>query len=57
MLDAAGPLVATIEELMVLEKLDLEVVLSAIQQALVFLGNASAHFNLERRSKALSWIG
>ena len=27
--------------------------LSAIQQALVFLGNASAHFNLERRLKAL----
>ena len=28
--------------------------MSAIQQALMFLGNASAHFNLERRSKALS---
>ena len=54
MLDAAGPLVAAMEELTVLEKPDPEVVLSAIQQPLMFLGNVSAHFNLERRSKALS---
>ena len=48
-LDIVGPL-------MILEKPDLDVVLSAIQQALMFLGNASAHFNMERRSKALSWL-
>ena len=42
--DAAGPLVAATEELTVLEKPDLEVALSTIQQALMFLGNASALF-------------
>ena len=44
MLDAAGPLVAAMEELTVLEKPDPEVVLSAIQQPLMFLGNVSAPF-------------
>ena len=55
-LDAAGSLVAAMEELTVLDKPDPEVVLSAIQQALMFVGNASAHLNLERRSKALSHL-
>ena len=55
-LDAAAPLVAVMEELTVFEKPDPEVVLSAIQQLLMFLGNASTHFNLEQRSKALSWL-
>ena len=59
MLETAGPLVAAMKELTVLEKPDLDVVLAAIQQALMFLGNASAHFNLfgpgfERKAKEIS---
>ena len=53
-LDAAGPLVEAMEELTVPERPDPEVVLWAIQQALVFIGNVLAHFTLKRRSKALS---
>lgn len=47
---------AVVEELTVLDKLDPDVVVAVIQQALMFLSNTSAHFNLERRSNALSQL-
>ena len=52
-LDAAGPLVAALEEF---EKEDAnaETVAAAIQQSLLLLGNASTQFSVERRAKALA---
>ena len=50
MLSAAGPLVAATKKLTVLEKPDPDIVLSAIQHALMFLGNTSTNFNLEHKS-------
>ena len=52
MLDTAGPLVATFEELGKDEP-DPDRVSVAIQQALLFLGNASAHFSQIRHTKIL----
>ena len=52
MLDTAGPLVAAFEELGKDEP-DPNRVSAAIQQALLFLGNASAHFSQIRRTKIL----
>ena len=50
MLDTAGPLVAAFEELGKDEP-DSDRVSAAIQQALLFLGNASAHFSQIRHTK------
>ena len=50
MLDATKPLVAAFEELSA-EQPDGDHVSAAVQQALLFLGNASAHFNQLRRAK------
>ena len=52
-LDAAGPLVAALEEF---EKEDAnaETIAAAIQQSLLLLGNASTQFSVERRAKALA---
>ena len=52
--DAAAPLVAALEELAEKEEPDLAAVTAAIQLGLRFLGNASAQFLVERRSKALT---
>jgi len=52
MLDATKPLVAAFEELSA-EQPDGDRVSAAVQQALLFLGNASAHFNQLRRGKIL----
>ena len=45
-----------VEELTLLDKLYPDVLVAVIQQALMFLGNTSTHFNLKRRSKALSQL-
>ena len=55
MLDTAGPLVAAFEELGKDEP-DPDRVSAAIQQALLFLGNASAHFSQIRRTKILKCL-
>ena len=52
MLDATKPLVVAFEELSA-EQPDGDSVSAAVQQALLFLGNASAHFNQLRRAKIL----
>jgi len=52
MLDATRPLVAAFEELSS-EEPDADHVSVAVQQALLFLGNTSAHFSQLRRSKIL----
>ncbi len=51
-LDATGSLVTALEELTAKEP-DGELVIAAIQQGLTLIGNASAHFSKERRSRAL----
>jgi len=52
MLDVMCPLVATFEELLS-EEPDADCMSAAVQQALLFLGNISAHFSQLRRSKIL----
>ena len=52
MLDTMGPLVAALEELRKDEP-DPDRISGAIQQALLFLGNASAHFSQIRHTKIL----
>ena len=52
-LDAAGPMVAALEELTTKDKPNVEVVTSAIQHSLLLIGNASAQFSKERRTRAL----
>ena len=54
-LDAAGPLVMALEEATRDDGIhDMDLITSCIQQALLSLGNTSAHFSHERRVKALS---
>ena len=52
MLDTAGPLVSTFKELRK-DKLDPDRISYTIQQALLFLGNASAHFSQIHHTKIL----
>ena len=52
-LDAAGPMAVALEELTSKDEPNGELVISAIQQSLMLIGNASAHFSKERRTKAL----
>lgn len=54
LLDAVGPLVFTMEDLVTKDNPDPEKTLVAIQASLRILGNASAQFSQERRTKALS---
>ena len=51
-LDTVGPLVAAFKELGK-EEPDADLTCTAIQQALLFLGNASAHLSHVRRTKIL----
>ena len=53
-LDAAGLLIAAYEELVSGEDSDPDKILPAIQVSLHILGNTSAQFSQERRTKALS---
>lgn len=54
MLDATGPLVYILEQLTSNEEADADAITLAIQQALRFLGNTSAHMSVERRTEALA---
>ena len=54
-LDTVGPLVAAFEELDK-EEPDAHLVGAAVQQALLFLGNANAHVSHVRRMKTLNWL-
>ena len=54
-LDTTGPLVSTFEELGK-EEPDADHVAAAIQQALLFLGNANTHFSQVHLVKILKWL-
>ena len=54
MLNTAGPLVATFEELRK-DKPDPHRISAVIQQDLLFVGNANAHFSQIRHTKIPKW--
>lgn len=56
MLKITRPLVSTIEELLRKDETDPDCVSAAMQQALLFLGNASVHFSQVRSAKVLKWL-
>lgn len=50
LLNAAGPLIATMEELTVVNYPDPKSVPSGVQQAMIFIGNIAGHFIHGQRS-------